>query len=643
MSSSRNAEGKIADLPKEAAGTSAARKPDFAYRAFISYANRTDYAHARSLEGFLESVHTQVPGSAELKPLQICRDGSDFKLPRDDRGQVSELPETIWPIIRTELEHSEQLLLLCSPMAAHSPWVRKEVEWFLDQRGPQNIRLAVTLGDPNTPEDVFPEPIRAAKLHERQIWYDLREFGGVRLKGARHYRDERARLAADLLRWVPQNGEQFSALLHQARRKQQLRRALWWAGGAMISGVLAVLLWSFAMDRRRQSALEAMSDADVVVEILDDGVGLLFPREMLADEIDKLLQGAPSLGSVSALDLDGTAADDRVVQRLATDLPTLRHLLLRETRVTDAGVQAISDLRALEELRLAQNTAVTDASVNALSLLSELRILELMSTRVTAASLPRLAPLSKLEYLDLDSIPLAEVDLTPLMSLSRLRTLDIRRTNMVPEELARLSELPLLEHLILGGNSLQDDDLRHLAGFKALTELSLIGNGITGGGIAYLAEMDSLETLYLSNNPISSDFAESLLLLESLAVLFIENSGIDDTLSAELAQLQSISQLWVSDNPLSDRGLQAICEMQSLRFLALRGTKITDAGLDCLAQLPHLTDLHLGRTTLTDASISAIANVKGLQRLWIGNTSVTIDGVHRLRELFPALKLASDY
>jgi WD40 repeat protein len=63
---------------------------------------------------------------------------------RDDRS-LSANPN-LWSSIETALARTRYLVLLASPEAAASPWVRREVEWWLSHRSPDTLFLAVTAG-----------------------------------------------------------------------------------------------------------------------------------------------------------------------------------------------------------------------------------------------------------------------------------------------------------------------------------------------------------------------------------------------------------------------------------------------------------------------------------------------------------------
>src|SRR5215218_7777966 len=96
-------------------------RPTFDYDGFISYQTATDYSLARKLEAFLEEFHKVTSKAAvPVRQLQICRDGSDFRLPKghesanvsDEHGDdLTDQERKVWNIIKAELELSRYLIV----------------------------------------------------------------------------------------------------------------------------------------------------------------------------------------------------------------------------------------------------------------------------------------------------------------------------------------------------------------------------------------------------------------------------------------------------------------------------------------------------------------------------------------------------
>jgi WD40 repeat protein len=164
------------------------------YKLFISYSTDPDFGLARRLETFLETFHRlPTPAGLTLQPLEVCRDGSDFH---------STATSGIDATLVSYLSRSDELLVLCSKRARTSNWVAEEIAWFLEHRGPNCIRVAITEGDrlDTLADEVFPQALLDARLNTG-IVYDFRGSRGSTSKhwqAVRPFDDERVRLAAAL-------------------------------------------------------------------------------------------------------------------------------------------------------------------------------------------------------------------------------------------------------------------------------------------------------------------------------------------------------------------------------------------------------------------------------------------------------------
>jgi WD40 repeat protein len=228
------------------------------YDGFLSYSTASDYQSGRRVEAFLESFHRLTPPTgAVIRRLQICRDGSDFRLPKIARGLSDYDP--IWAIIVSQLENAKYLLVLCSPGAVASPWVAKEISWFIERRGANLVLPLLTAGrDPiHSPEECFPAGLIAAGIHSARIWYDLRGYRSNPVhQRARDYEDEMVRLAGDLLEWDSQTFGPLSTLWQREQLRTRRRRATIVSGVAGVLILLASLTTWWAL-QARQEALRA--------------------------------------------------------------------------------------------------------------------------------------------------------------------------------------------------------------------------------------------------------------------------------------------------------------------------------------------------------------------------------------------------
>src|SRR5437868_9634901 len=102
------------------------------YDAFISYSHAKDKSVAAALQSVVQRLG---------KPWYKRR---ALRVFRDDTS-LSATPH-LWPSIEQALGESRFLVLLASPESARSPWVGKEVAYWLDHKGAGTLLIALTDG-----------------------------------------------------------------------------------------------------------------------------------------------------------------------------------------------------------------------------------------------------------------------------------------------------------------------------------------------------------------------------------------------------------------------------------------------------------------------------------------------------------------
>ena len=136
------------------------------YYAFISYKSE-DVEWAIWLQHELEHYH--LPASLngrtdirqELRP--VFRD--------IDELAAGNLPEQI----KRALENSQNLVVVCSPQAAASPWVNQEVETFISLGRTDHIYPFIVEG--NSPKEFFPPSLFALPKNEERLGGDASKQG----------------------------------------------------------------------------------------------------------------------------------------------------------------------------------------------------------------------------------------------------------------------------------------------------------------------------------------------------------------------------------------------------------------------------------------------------------------------------------
>lgn len=220
------------------------------YKAFISYSHRdrkaAQWLH-RALETYrpprLVSKGASDLGNASLRP--IFRD-------RDELSASFDLNEAI----RTALDHSEALIVLCSEASAASRWVDQEVEYFLKTRAVERTICVITpeVGANTDLAAILPPSLRAAlPPGVEPLAVDLRKTGDGR-------RLARLKIAARLL------GVALDQLVQRdARRRLQVMTAFTTAAVALTIGMGAMTVVTL---KSRQVAREQRDETEALVAFM---------------------------------------------------------------------------------------------------------------------------------------------------------------------------------------------------------------------------------------------------------------------------------------------------------------------------------------------------------------------------------------
>lgn len=117
------------------------------YIAFISY------RHTKRDAAIAKRVHTLIENY--IIPKSLRKDGKKLGVVFRDEEELpiaSDLSESI----RMALDASRYLIVICSPEANESPWVKREVNYFLKNHDAQDAFVVLADGEP---KDVFPREL----------------------------------------------------------------------------------------------------------------------------------------------------------------------------------------------------------------------------------------------------------------------------------------------------------------------------------------------------------------------------------------------------------------------------------------------------------------------------------------------------
>ena len=206
--------------------------------------------------------------------------------------------------------------------------------------------------------------------------------------------------------------------------------------------------------------------------------------------------------SIESLDIDEW--DKRVPITKLEELSAhkeMKKLQLSYLPITDSGLQMLSRLEGLEELKLVQ-TEVQGNGLRHLADLPKLRQLLIMTdTRRVKPDLSGLSHLSRLEQLQVFGYGFASEDFLPIADCTSLRNVYLSEGEINDALVARLATLPNLARIALSETSMTDEGARALARNQNLESVAIDG-AISRAVVAEFAKLPKLSSISIRSSEL---------------------------------------------------------------------------------------------------------------------------------------------
>ena len=418
----------------------------------------------------------------------------------------------------------------------------------------------------------------------------------------------------------------------------------------------------------------------------------LFETSIIQTGAEALADVLASLQLLEKLVLGRIYFDDGCQKQLFASLGKLKYLKelnLRETHITQTGVEALADvlpsLQLLEKLLLGGINCDDGcqkqlfAAIKKLKYLKELNLCKTDIIQTGAEALADALPSLQL----LEKVVLGEIDFddecqkqlfAALGKLKYLKELNLRETHITQTGVEALADvlpsLQLLEKLLLGGINCDDGCQKQLFAaikkLKYLKELNLCKTDIIQTGAEALA--DALPSLQLLEKVVLGgiDFDDecqkqpfaALGKLKyfkelNLRVSHITQTGVE-ALADVLPSLQFLEKLALGeincDDECQKQLFAALGKLKYLKKLNLLNSHVTQTGAEALAgvlpSLQLLEKLHLGEIDFDDECkkqlFAALKNIKYLKELNLCETHIMQTDAEALADVLPSLQLLEE-
>ena len=194
--------------------------------------------------------------------------------------------------------------------------------------------------------------------------------------------------------------------------------------------------------------------------------------------------------AVRALRLDNTETDDSDLAKICYQNPELVELTLGGTKITDAGLVYLLQLKKLRKVRLSK-TAVSDAGMNDLAKCEYLEDVDVSQTKIGDFGVWELRALPRLKSLNLYLTLVTDSGLDSFRrgehrSAAKIERLNLDKCPITDAGIPKLASLTNLAWLHLGGTAITDAGLTELAKLGSLKEAIVTKTETTPGGIEKL-------------------------------------------------------------------------------------------------------------------------------------------------------------
>lgn len=230
--------------------------------------------------------------------------------------------------------------------------------------------------------------------------------------------------------------------------------------------------------------------------------------------IETLAGEAPLLGRLKAVQIafrpDSDVTNDQFSQALRLPKLTLIAAIFvdKASPLDDNAFAAANEAKDLEVI-VVRNSRITDFGLQLLSECSSLRELSLTGASIQGDGLKHLTKLP-LEHLGLDDTQVSDDALSAVGGMDDLTSLTLSNCPIQGGGLSHIGKLDRLERLVLSGTGVEDADLKELQQLSKLQRLSLNQCNLTDEAIGHFTVMQGLKDLSVQGTRVSSNGAAKL-------------------------------------------------------------------------------------------------------------------------------------
>lgn len=318
---------------------------------------------------------------------------------------------------------------------------------------------------------------------------------------------------------------------------------------------------------------------------------------------DQASQSAPGTGPVAPEAISGGGFGAAVTPAPTTSAQpapvngaevVARFLALQPAQRTDSNLAELAALdetsRNLVDRMELLGSPVTSQGLAQLPQLPRIKHLDLRQMKLTANDLAAVAKLSQLEELLLEYAGIDDQELEELRPLTQLKTLTLTQTQISDAGLPALQNMAALETLVLSETRVSGNEIAKLDCLPGLKHLGVSKTSFGAGAEKALRQMNELQVLHASACGMNDQLVAQIKGRGALRELDLSNSlQVTDRSAGQLGGCANLEILSLGTTQVGDPTLNAFRRMKALRELNLMQSRCTPAGVAALQKaLPEL-------------------------------------------------------
>lgn len=388
-----------------------------------------------------------------------------------------------------------------------------------------------------------------------------------------------------------------------------------------------------------QAIVAELETKEVYFEVDDDGFVIEADLKECR-ESNEALARVVEFSRLNKVLLEGTRTDDETYELLSS-VTGLAHLDLERSKPSADNFAKLKDLPKLKFIQLFKATLDSDA-VSQLASFPALEQIRCAQTRVGDAELKHLENLKTLRAIDLsDCNRVTPAGLESLAKCPKLAFLKVWGKSIGNNSMATVASMKSLKVLGLVDTAVDDQGIKQLAGLD-LREIHLFRTSVGDEGVKVLAAMPNMVTMNLRDTRVSDKALEYIANLKQLRKLDLSectSPGITDAGADSIVKLETLQQLNLWSTKVTDVSVEQFVKMPNLVWLNLDACNVTDETAKMVSSMEQLTWLHLGKTKVTDAAIPFLKKLPNLEYLEVTNCDISEDAKYDFIDNMPDCEL----